>query len=713
VKLWNESFYFKFESTLACLEAGKIPSLRVGVDIGGTFTDVAVLDESTGEIEVAKVPTTPSDFVEGFMAGIRKAAVRAAATSYVIHGTTVATNAVIQRSLPVTAFLATDGFQDILEIMRGNRSMAGLYDIRWKKPSPLIPRRLRFGIKERVDYRGEVVKPLDLEQTREVVLNLKALGVQAVAICFLFSNINPSHERKVAKIISELMPDAAVSLSSEVNPEIREYERMSTTAIDAAVKPIVGDYVRRLEKRLSEEGFTSPLMIMKSSGGMLSSKLVQEIPIHTIESGPAGGVIGATNMAAAHGGNLIVIDMGGTTFKVSLIEDGRPRLKNGGEIEWGVPYRIPMVDLSEIGTGGGSIAWIDRSGTLRVGPQSAGADPGPVCYGLGGAKPTFTDANLVLGRLDPDSFLGGDMKLNKAAAQEAIRQQIAEPLGMETVEAASGIIRIAESNMLGSMRISSVERGYDPRDFVTVAYGGAGPLVAANLARELGSPSVVIPPHPGIFSAIGMLYSDIRLDVSGTFMGELKSIRMGELSDAFDKLERQAASTLRKSYDGKVAFTRSADIRYVGQNHEVTTPVPSGALTDENRETIVENFNKEHWRYYGHFKPNEPTEMQTLRVAAIGAARMPTRKKVESSRDTNGAFKGKREVFFEESNGSVATPVFVREKLGAGAQITGPAVIEEMDSTIIIRPRQTASVNAFGDVVIKVKNENGNKKQGS
>ncbi|MDA4113206.1 MAG: hydantoinase/oxoprolinase family protein [Thaumarchaeota archaeon] len=678
-------------------------SFRIGVDIGGTFTDVAVLDESSGNIAVAKVPTTPSDFVKGFLAGVRRASVPAEATSCIIHGTTVATNAVIQRSLPVTAFLATEGFQDMLEIMRGNRSMAGLYDIRWKKPSPLIPRRLRFGINERVDCTGKVVKNLDMDQAREVIRELKSLGVQAVAICFLFSNVNPSHERAVAKLVSELLPEVVVSLSSEVDPEIREYERMSTTAIDAAVKPIVGDYVRRLETALSKEGFVSPLMIMKSSGGMLSSKLVLDIPIHTIESGPAGGVIGATNLAGAHGGNLIIIDMGGTTFKVSLIEGGKPRLKNGGEIEWGIPYRIPMVDLSEIGTGGGSIAWIDRSGTLRVGPQSAGADPGPVCYGLGGTRPTFTDANLILGRLDPDSFLGGEMKLNKEIARKEIEKQIADPLGLDVVEAASGIIRIAESNMLGSMRISSVERGYDPRDFVTVAYGGAGPLVAANLARELGSPSAVIPPHPGIFSAIGMLYSDIRLDVSGTYMGPLKTIRMDSLSDAFDRLERQAASTLSRSYDGKVVFSRTADIRYVGQNHEVTTPVPSGALTEESRATIVENFNKEHWRYYGHFKPNEPTEMQTLRVAAIGTTAMPRRKKIERSGDIDRAFKGRRAVFFEEANGFLATTVFERGKLGAGARIAGPAVIEEMDSTIIIHPKQAASVNAFGDVVIKVK----------
>jgi N-methylhydantoinase A len=675
----------------------------VGVDIGGTFTDVAVLDEGTGDVSVAKVPTTPRNFVDGFLAGIQKAAVTPKKTSYIIHGTTVATNAVIQRSLPLTAFLATQGFQDILEIMRGNRPMAGLYDIRWKKPTPIIPRRLRFGIKERVDFKGKVLLPIDEKQVTDVIIQLKRLHVKAIAVCLLFSNVNPSHERRIGELISEAMPDAQVSLSSEVNPEIREYERMSTTAIDASVKPIVSDYLSRLETALSKLGFECPLMIMKSSGGMLSSELVRQIPIHTIESGPAGGVIGATNLASLFGGNLIAIDMGGTTFKVSLIEHGKPRFKTGGEIEWGIPYRIPMADLSEIGAGGGSIAWIDRSGNLRVGPQSAGADPGPVCYRLGGTRPTFTDANLVLGRLDAQYFLGGEMKLDTEAATEAIRKQIAEPLGLDIVEAAAGIIRIAEANMLGSMRVSSVERGYDPRDFVTVAYGGAGPLVATNLARELGSPSVVIPRHPGIFSAIGMLYSDVRLDLSRTFMGRLDAIGMQELSSAFDNLESKAMSTLNGSYAGQVAFSRAADIRYVGQNYEVTTPVPAGEVTESTRNNIVENFNREHWRFYGHFKADEPTEMQTIRIAAIGGMERPIRRKIGTSHTIDTKLRGEREVYYEETGTYQTTQIFDRGTLGSGVKISGPAVIEEMDSTIIVRPGQAASVNEFGDVVIDLR----------
>jgi N-methylhydantoinase A len=683
----------------------EMPSLRIAVDIGGTFTDVATLDERDNSIRVCKVPTTPKNFVQGFLDGLNRAGLAPNEASYVIHGTTVATNAVIQRSLPSTALLATEGFRDVLEIMRGNRPAWGLYDIRWKKPAPIIPRHMRFGIAERVDYRGRVIKPLDENQARSIISGLKQLGVRSVAICFLFSNMNPSHERRVADLISEAMPEATVSLSSEVNPEVREYERTSTTAIDASVKPVVADYLGRLEGALAKLGFRCPLMIMRSGGGMMSSRLARRIPIHTIESGPAGGVIGAASLVTKQASrNLLAIDMGGTTFKVSVIEEGKPRLKNESEIEWGVPYRIPMIDLSEIGAGGGSIAWIDRGGVLRVGPQSAGADPGPVCYGLGGTKPTFTDASLVLGRIDPEYFLGGEMKLNYEASKEAIERDIAKPLDMDVLEAASGIVRIAEANMAASMRVSSVERGYDPRDFVTVAYGGAGPLVATSLAQELGSPSVLIPPHPGIFSAIGMLYSDLRLDVSRTFIGRIDSIKMEDMSAAYRDLESKATSMMSgEGFKGDVAILRSADIRYVGQNYEVGTPVPSVELNEARRKDIASNFNMEHTRLYGHSKPDEPIEVLTLRVAAVGSMLRPTVRHLEPSRTSQKALRGHRPIYYEESKDYLKTPIFERTVLGAGLSLEGPAVIEEMDSTTIIRPGQTAEVDDFGNIVISLR----------
>lgn len=477
-------------------------------------------------------------------------------------------------------------------------------------------RHLRFEVTERVDYKGRVLTPLDEEQALSLIKNLREHKVRSIAICFLFSNVNPSHERRMAQLILREIPDASVSLSSEVNPEVREYERTSTIAIDASVKPVVSEYLQRLEAALSQIGFSCPLMIMKSSGGMMSSGLAREVPIHTIESGPAGGVIGSANIAtsAFSTKNLLAIDMGGTTFKVSVIEDGKPRLKNDGEVEWGVPYRIPMIDLSEIGAGGGSIAWVDKGGILRVGPQSAGADPGPVCYRMGGTKPTFTDASLLLGRLNPNYLLGGDMKLDLHASEEAIRRDIATPLGMDVLEAASGIVKIAQANMLGSMRVSSVQRGYDPRDFVTVAYGGAGPLVATSLAQELGSPSVLIPPHPGIFSAIGMLYSDMRLDQSQTFMGNIDSIEMDKMNTAYAELESHILSIMRnEGFKGKVTTARSAELRYLGQNYEVPTPIPNGELVETKRREIIDNFNNEHKRLYAHSKPDEPIEVLTLR----------------------------------------------------------------------------------------------------
>ena len=679
-------------------------SVRVGVDIGGTFTDVAILDEMNGSVRVSKVPTTPRNFVQGFLNGIKKSDTPPHDTSYMIHGTTVATNAVIQRNLPVTALLMTKGFRDSLEIMRGNRPSWGLYDIRWKKPTPIVQRHLRFEIAERVDYKGRVVKPLDETQALQVVAELKRQNVQSIGVCFLFSNANSSHERRVAELISRELPDASVSLSSEVNPEIREYERTSTVAIDASVKPVVAEYLARLEAALSELGFKCPLMIMKSSGGMMSSHLGRKIPIHTIESGPAGGVIGSANLTstAFSTKNLLAIDMGGTTFKVSVIEDGRPRLKNEGEIEWGVPYRIPMIDLSEIGSGGGSIAWIDRGGILRVGPQSAGADPGPVCYRLGGTHPTFTDASLVLGRINPDHLLGGEMKLDLHASEEAIRQEIATPLGMDLLEAASGIVKIAEANMLGSMRVSSVQRGYDPRDFVTVAYGGAGPLVASSLAKELGSPSVIIPPHPGIFSAIGMLYSDMRLDHSRTFMGHIDQIKMADMSDVYEELETASLSSMRgEGFQGKTTILRSADLRYVGQNYEVSTFVPSGRL-ESKRQEIIDNFNKEHKRLYAHNKPDEPIEILTLRVAAIGSMLKPNMTQVETVATANPP-STERNVYFEETNDYQRTPIYHRTALEKDSTVTGPVIIEEMDSTTVVRPGQTALIDGFGNICLKLK----------
>ncbi|MGA2665539.1 MAG: hydantoinase/oxoprolinase family protein [Nitrososphaerales archaeon] len=674
-------------------------AVRLAVDIGGTFTDAAALDEETGLIEVAKSSTTPSSPVDGVLACVKKLKLDPTRVNYLVHGTTAATNAVVQRRFPPIALVCTKGFADTTEIQRGNRPLYGLYDIRWEKPSPLVPRHLRYEVDERVGRSGEVVTELDEEGVRRIAREVRAAGIRTVGVSLLFSFMNPSHERAVRRIFGEEAPDVYISISSEVNPEIREYERASTVAIDAAVKPVMDLYIGSLERGLRDAGFSSRLMIMKASGGMMSSSAAKEIPVQTIESGPAGGTIGAAQVAGALGiKNLIAIDMGGTTFKVSLVDDGAPRYRSEGELEWGVPFRIPMIDISEIGAGGGSIAWIDETGLLRVGPQSAGADPGPVCYGQGGAEPTITDAQLVLGRLDPDSFLGGDMRLDREAASAAIGA-LAGRLGLTLVETAAGIVRIAEANMLSSMHVNSVQKGYDPRNFSVIAYGGAGPMVASTLARSLGSPTLLIPFHPGIFSAIGMLATDIRFDYMRSYMTPVDQVDLGKLNSLFGELERQARETLAREHKGDSYTLRTADMRYLGQNYEISTPVPAGELTPEKLEVVKQNFNVEHMKLYGHNKPDEKLELIGVRLAIVGTIVKPKFRRAPRPGGMAKAIKGDRDVYYHET-GFRRSKVYDREYLPVGEEFEGPAVIEEMDSTIVVNPGQRAHVDGYGNVVI-------------
>ena len=681
---------------------GSFMGFRIGVDIGGTFTDVAALDEASGEIRVAKTPSTPTRPVKGVLDAIHKVQVLPEKVTFIVHGTTVGTNAVIQRKAAKVALITTKGFRDIIEIMEGNRPVWGLYDIQWEKPEPLVPRFLRFEVTERVEHSGRVVEPLNLEEANTVVKKLAEHDIEAVAVSFIFSYMHPEHEERMREIISGELPQASVSLSSQVNPEIREYQRTSTTVIDACIKPVVRRYLESLEEGLQQNGFRCGLMIMRSSGGMMTSRAARETPVHTIESGPAAGVIGSAFVGEMLGNrNLIAIDMGGTTFKVSLIDGGSPRFKSQGEVRWGVPFRIPMIDLSEIGAGGGSVAWIDKGGVMKVGPDSAGADPGPVCYGAGGDNPTITDANLILGRLNPDYFLGGEMKLDREAAEKAIKEKIAKPLGMDTAEAAMGIIEISNANMLGSMRVASVERGYDPRDFYTIAYGGAGPMVASTLAKELGSPRLIIPMNPGIFSAIGMLAADVRFDFAQTYIARMKDADIERINAMYQKLGERAERELRRSFSGASTLLRAVDIRYLGQNYEVTIRVPSGILGPEDLAAISDNFNSEHKRLYGHCKTNEPTEIVTLRTTIVGAMPRPKPKRVAISGYAEIALKGERQVYFPEKEGFIDCPVYERSMLPSGPSLEGPCIIEEMDSTEIVNPGQKASIDQYGNVLVE------------
>src|SRR5919109_5076272 len=532
---------------------------RVGIDIGGTFTDAAFVDEQSGAVQIIKVPSTPADPSGGFMAaverGLQQCAVGGEAIRLVVHATTVATNALIEGKTASLGMLTTQGFRDLLEI--GRQIRARLYDVHLTKPRPLVPRSWSFGIRERLDAEGRVLEPLDVEAVRQAVRQCKAAGREAIVCCLLHSYINPEHERLAAAIVREEYPEAFLAISSEVCPEFREYLRASTTAVNAAIMPLVSRYLDALESQLQARHITAPFYVMQSSGGVMSVQSAKHKPVYMIESGPAAGVIAAGAVAAPHGyANVISFDMGGTTAKVGLIQDGQLKLSTEFEVGGqaitplgegrgsGYPVRTPVIDLVEVGAGGGSEAWIDVGGALRVGPRSAGAVPGPVCYGQGGTTPTITDANLLLGRLNADFFLGGEIALDLAASREAVSAHCGQPLNLDPLQAASGIVEIANAHMMGAIRLISVQRGYDPRDFVLVAFGGAGPLHANALARELGIPTILIPPSPGIASALGLLMTDLKHEFVATRRQLLADLEPSALVDLFSDYEAQGDGVL-------------------------------------------------------------------------------------------------------------------------------------------------------------------------
>ena len=566
-------------------------TFRLGVDIGGTFTDAVMMNESTGEIRLVKMSSTPSDPSVGFINVIerilKESKVPAQSVTYNVHGTTVATNTIIEGKGAKAALIATEGFRDVFEIARQIRPK--LYDIFCDKPKPLIPRSLCFEVPERLDFAGKVLEPLDEAKVREVAQLIKREGVEAVVVCLLHSYVNAAHERRVGEIVGEEMPGVFVTLSSDLCPEMREYFRASTTAINALVMPIVSRYIERLEQRLTEINLHAGLHLMTSAGGIMSSQVARQQPVNLVESGPAAGVTAATHLGSLLGvENLISFDMGGTTAKAGLVEGGVPKIVPHFEVgsaavsenrAAGYPVRTPVVDLVEIGAGGGSIAWVDPGGGLRVGPQSGGADPGPACYGKGQTEPTITDANLFLGRIDPDYFLGGEHKLHSDLAAKAIGQ-LARKLDLSPVEAARGVIEIANANMVGTIRLISVQRGFDPRDFMLVAYGGAGPMHANALARELHIPKVLVPMSPGVTSALGLLMTDVKHDYVQAYIHPMESIDFGKLNEEYQGFEQQAREVLSSEgiSEANISFTRSVDMRYVGQSYELSVEAPSREL---------------------------------------------------------------------------------------------------------------------------------------
>ncbi|HTO13040.1 MAG TPA: hydantoinase/oxoprolinase family protein [Candidatus Binatia bacterium] len=692
-------------------------ALRIGIDIGGTFTDAALVDGDTGAIRVVKVLTTPEDPAQGFMAALERGLGECRATggdvAAVVHATTVATNAIIEGRIARVGMLVTRGFRDILEIGRQIRSR--LYDVHLQKPRPLVERRFSVEVSERLDHEGRVLQPLDLDEVRRAAQRLGRDGVEAVVVCLLHSYLNPSHERAVAEVVRRELPGVYLSVSSEVCPEYREYLRASTTAVNAAVMPIVSRYVDALETRLKALGAVAPFYVMQSNGGVMTSASAKARPVYMVESGPAAGVIAAGAIAAPYGHrDVMSFDMGGTTAKVGLIQDGQLRLS--AEIEVGAqavtplgegrgggyPVRTPVIDLVEVGAGGGSEAWIDAGGALRVGPRSAGARPGPACYGRGGATPTITDANLVLGRLNPAFFLGGEMALDAEAARRAVTERVAAPLALDPVAAAAGIVEIANAHMIGAMRLVSVQRGYDPRRFVLVAFGGAGPLHANALARELGIPSVLVPPNPGIASAVGMLMTDIRHEfvttrrvssVDALTPATLEALFAGFLAEGQARLDRDGVAAADRR------MLRSVDLRYHGQSFELSIAVPPGALTAADVGRLRTEFDAAHERAYGYAAPEDAVELVNVRLAAIGVTPRPRRAPLpDGGREPAGAIKGHREVWFHSWH---KTAVLDRTRLRRGNVVAGPAIIEEHDASTLVHPGWEAAVDQHGNVLLR------------
>ena len=662
--------------------------LSIGVDVGGTFTDIVAFDDATGALVTAKTSSTPANQAEGVLRGIRKIAENLSRIDRIVHGMTVATNAILERKLAVTGILTTQGFRDTLEIGKTNRTV--VYDMKYQKPEVLVPRRLRREVPERLRYDGTVAVPLDEEAVEAEVRALLDLGMESLAICFLHSYRNPDHERRAAAIARRIRPDLPISVSADVVPEYREYERLSTAVLNAKVMPVMDRYLGRLERDLRQGGYASDLYIMHSGGGIMTAQTARERPVLTILSGPAGGLVGAAFIGEAAGyRNLITYDMGGTSTDVSLIADLTPRLTTYGRIE-GYPVRTPLLDIKTIGAGGGSMAWVDGQ-DLRVGPRSAGAVPGPAAYGRGGTEATVTDANVVLGRLSARRLLGAEIALNPDLARQAVERIAARFPGYEAVRTAEGILTIVVNNMANAIREISVQRGHDPREFVLVAFGGAGPMCAAQLAGELGMRTVLCPPAPGNLCALGLLASDTVVNTVRTHLTRTAHASFPETEKIFAEMEELAAQTIGPRRPG-LRFGRSIDVRYVGQASEITIPV-DGRVTRMDLEAA---FHQRHEMLYGQGEPGEPTEIVNLRLTAVIPNPRPS---LLPPRAAGDPLIETRPVHFG-THGFVDCPVYEREGLATGTKLAGPAIVEEDGSTTVIWPGQSGSVDAIGNLLI-------------
>lgn len=697
--------------------------VRIAVDVGGTFTDVVGVDEGSDEVIRLKVLTTPRDPSEGVIAGISKAieALRrvrgegdGVRVDVVVHATTIGTNTFLGQvglDVPKVGLITTEGFRDLLEIGRQRRPE--LYNVFFEKPKPLVPRRLRLTIPERVGPGGQVITPLDEGKVRDAAKVFREEGVESVAICFLHSYANPAHEAKAKEILVEELPSKYVVASHEVDPEYREFERLSTTVVNAALMPVLTKYFAKLDAELRRFGVSGDrLLIMKSDGGFAKPSEAGRVPASTIESGPAAGVIAAAHLAKELGiRNVLSFDMGGTTAKISTIVNGVPEVTEefevGGVVHKGrlikgsgYVVRYPHIDLVEVSAGGGTIAWVDEAGHLRVGPYSAGSDPGPACYGRGGTEPTVTDANLILGRLG-EALAGGEVMVRKDLAVKAFEERICGPAGLGLEEAAHGVIRLANTEMGRAIRIATVEKGYDPREFTLIAFGGAGPMHACELAEELGVTKVVIPQAPGVFSALGLLLADYRHEFKASVLRSATELSDGELEEIYASLEAKALETLSREGVSKddVVMVRYADLRYVKQSYELSVeaprPIPKGGVAK-----LREAFDRRHEEIYGYSMSDEVMVVK-VRVTAVGKVRKPSLRVVkEAMGDGGNALVGTREAFFGRT-GWVEAKVFRRAALPPGSVIAGPAMIEEYDSVTVVPPGWACRVDGLGNLLLE------------
>ena len=687
---------------------------RIGIDIGGTFTDLVFLN-AEGRVLRAKVLSTPEDYSLGIATGLEtivgNGGVEIAEITQIMHGTTVATNAILEGKGARVALITTQGFRDVLEIRR--LRMPVLYDIRWRKPPALVPRRLRFEVEERIDHLGRVERALDEAGANAVIDQILAAKIDAIAICLINSYANGAHELRIRDLIRARDVSIPISVSSTLLPEIREYERTSTTVVNAYVSPLVRHYLQSLEARLQARRIGKPLTIMQSSGGAMSAAAAAERPIHIIESGPAAGVVGAAELARRLGNlSLLSFDMGGTTAKAALIEDGRFLRVNAIEVGGGIniagrllsgggyPVRSPAIDIAEVGAGGGSMARLDAGGALRVGPDSAGAAPGPVCYDRGGVIPTVTDANVILGFINPVALAGGGLPIRRELAFAALQTHVAQPLGLGINEAAWGVHRVANATMARALRAVSTERGRDPRDLVVLAFGGNGPVHAATLARLLDIRKILVPPVPGLFSALGMLFPEIEHHYVRTCKQRLDSLDIALLKAGFRALEAEGAAALTSEGYGTAQhrFERLIDLRYAGANSELTLPYP---IDVQPAKTLARLFGEAHERQYGYRSDDETVETMNLRViarAATAKSRIPDRLALEHGRASAGSA---RAAYFGPEFGSIETPVCGRGALGTEWR-NGPLLIEEFDSTTVVPPDGRARLSDWDTIEIEL-----------